>query len=283
MSPELAVSADRQTESLRKPFLMTHCARPDDVRLIFGGHSHCHAICRALISATDAGETADPRAASLAHGLAGLMGVGQGVDLRALMVALAQHRDIALVWRGNQHNGDFLLMPGQVMDLLPRNYPDRSVLPGAQIVPELAIRAQFQNWADELGGMLRDLGRVPGRQHVVVGTPPPLGDDDLVRRRLAREPAFGDRATALGFDLATIGIAPPSVRRKLWFVVQELMAETAAAHGALFVPSPEAAQGADGLLRVEMSGGDVSHANERYGRLVIGDLAGQLAPQLAQA
>lgn len=55
------------------------------------------------------------------------------------------------------------------------------------------------------------------------------------------------------------------------------MAETAAAHGALFVPSPEAAQDAGGFLRVDMSGGDVSHANERYGRLVIGQLAQQLA------
>lgn len=168
-------------------------------------------------------------------------------------------------------------MPGQTLDLLPRNYPDRSVLPGAQIVPEAMIRAQFQTWADELGAMLRDLGRAPGRRHIVVGTPPPLGDDDLVRRRLAREPAFGDGARALGFDLATIGIAAPSVRRKLWFVVQELMAETAAAHGALFAPSPEAAQDGDGLLRVEMSGGDVSHANERYGRLLIGQLVRQLA------
>ena len=97
-----------------------------------------------------------------------------------------------------------------------------------------------------------------------------------MRRRLAREPDFERRATALGVDLAVIGIAPPSVRRKLWFVVQELMAETAAAYGAVFVASPDAAQDGDGLLRLDMSGGDISHANERYGRLVIGQLARQL-------
>lgn len=275
--PALAVSADRQTESLRQPFLMTHCATPGDVRLVFGGHSHCHAICRALISSPEAGEQTDPRASGLAHGLAGLMGVVPGVDMRGLLMAMAQQRDIALVWRGNQHNADFLLMPGAVLDLLPRNYPDRSVLPGAQIVPEAVVRAQFQRWADELDGMLRDLGRAPGRRHVVIGTPPVLGDDDLVRRRMSREPFFADQAKAVSVDLATIGIAPPSVRRKLWFVVQEMMAETAAAHGALFVPSPAAAQDASGLLRADMSGGDISHANERYGRLVIGELARQLA------
>mgnify|MGYP007029162495 CR=1 FL=1 len=55
-------------------------------------------------------------------------------------------------------------------------------------------------------------------------------------------------------------------------------AETAAAHGALFVPSPAAAQDASGLLRLDMSGGDISHANERYGRLLIADMVRQLAP-----
>ena len=137
----LAVSADRQTELLRRPFLMTQCATLGDVRLIFGGHSHCHAICRALLTGAEAEEQTDPRAAGLAHGLAGLMGVGQGVDMRGQLVALAQHRDMALVWRGNQHNGDFLMMPGQVLELLPRGYPDRSVLPAAQIVSEEAVRA----------------------------------------------------------------------------------------------------------------------------------------------
>lgn len=105
--PALAVSADRQTESLRQPFLMTHCASPGDVRLIFAGHSHCHAICRALISPAEAGETTDPKVLSLAHGLAGLMGIGQGVDMRGLLVGLAQRHDIAVVWRGNSTMATF--------------------------------------------------------------------------------------------------------------------------------------------------------------------------------
>lgn len=244
----------------------------DQVRLVIAGHSHMHAIARALVSVPESGEAVDPAAIGRAHGIAGLMG-GQYTDqFRALLLGLASERNLALSWRGNQHNGDFLIMPGTVLDFLPRGYPDRSVLPGAQLIPESAIRVHLQPSMDELAALLRDIAR-PGARHVVLGSPPPLADQALVRLRLGREPAFVQRAQALGMDMASIGLAPPSVRRKLWFVIQRQMAETAAAHGALFVPHPSGSEDGQGFLRQDMSGGDITHANERYGRLMLAQMA----------
>lgn len=275
---ELFTSGTRETESQRRPFLLTPCAGMAEVRLVIVGHSHMHAIARALVSAAEPGEPADPAAIGRAHGIAGMMGGQYTTEFRHLLVELGQDRNLALSWRGNQHNGDFLIMPGTVLDFLPRGYPDRTVLPGAQLVAESAIRAHLQPSMDELSALLKDIA-VPGRRHIVLGSPPPLADQALVRQRLGREPAFVDRARALGMDMATIGLAPPQVRRKLWFVIQRQMAETAAAHGALFVPHPAASEDGQGFLRLDMSGGDITHANERYGRLMLA----QIATALTQA
>jgi hypothetical protein len=269
---DLFVSGSRETEGQRRAFLLTPCPAMEEVRLVLAGHSHMHAIARALVSTPEPGEPADPAAIGRAHGIAGLMGGQHVSEYRALLLELAQTRDLALSWRGNQHNGDFLIMPGTVLDLLPRGHPDRSVLPGAQLVPEAAIRAHLQPSMDELAGLLRDIAH-PGRQHLVLGSPPPLADPALVRLRLGREPSFVQRAQSLGMDIATIGLAPPSVRHKLWFVIQRQMAETAAAHGVSFVPHPAACEDAQGFLRPDMSGGDITHANERYGRLMLAQMA----------
>jgi hypothetical protein len=268
---DLFVSSSRQTEAERRPFLLTPCGAMQEVRLVLAGHSHMHAVARALVSTPDEGEAADPAAIGRSHGIAGLLGSQDPAVFLSDLLELSQNRALALAWRGNQHNGDFLFMPGQVLDLLPRFYPDRSVIKGAVIVAESAIRDHLQPSMDELSGLLRKLGG--GGPHLVLGTPPPLGDQALVRTRLGREPSFVDRARALGMDMATIGLAPPSVRRKLWFVIQRMMAETAAAHGAIFVPHPPGAEDAEGYLRLDMSGGDITHANERYGRLMLGQMA----------
>ena len=275
---DLFVSSSRQTEAERRPFLLTPCAAMGEVRLVLAGHSHMHAIARALVSTPDAGEAADPAAIGRAHGIAGFLGAQDPAEFLADLRELSQTRALALAWRGNQHNGDFLIMPGQVLDLLPRGYPDRSVIKGATIVAESAIRDHLQPSMDELAGLLRTFGR--GGTHVVLGTPPPLGDQDLVRARLSREPSFVQRATALGMDMATIGLAPAPVRRKLWFVIQRMMAETAAAHGAIFVPHPPGSEDAAGFLRLDMSGGDITHANERYGRLMLVQIANALSAGL---
>jgi len=215
----------------------------------------------------------DPRRLGQTHGLAGLLGGHFTPECRRLVVELAQTRDIALSWRGNQHNGDFLLMPDRPLDFVPRSYPDKTVLSGAQVVPEAAIREHFQPSMDELAGILKELGQAPGRRHLVLGTPAPMHNEAEIRRRLGREPAFASRASSLGLDVATIGITPASVRRKLWYVIQEMMAETAASHGAAFVPSPPGSLDAESFLRLDMSGGDITHANERYGRLMLGQIA----------
>jgi hypothetical protein len=279
---DLFVSSSRETETQRRPFLLTPCAAMEEVRLVIAGQSHMHALARALVTAPLAGEVVDPAAIARTHGIAGLMGGQHTSEFRNLLLHLAQDRDLALSWRGNQHNGDFLIMPGTVLEVLPRGYPDRSVLPGAQLVAESAIRAHLQPSMDEMTALLRDIAH-PGRRHFVLGSPPPLGDQALVRLRLSREPAFVQRAQALGIDVQVIGLAPASVRRKLWFVVQRQMAETAAANGAVFVPHPAASEDEQGFLRTDMSGGDITHANERYGRLMLGQLATVLAQRPPQA
>jgi hypothetical protein len=206
-------------------------------------------------------------------GLAGLHAPAIDQNYLALVRQLGRTRNIAFVWEGNQANADFLLSPGVPFDFVPRGYSDTSTLPDVQIVPESGIREHLSPSLGPLDALLGELGQPDGLLRIVVGIQPPLADNGLIRERLNHEPHYARRAAQFGVDLATIPIAAPSVRRKLWFTMTGLYREMASRHGALFVDTAPGAFDANGFLRVDHSGGDVTHAGLAYGRLMIERLA----------
>jgi hypothetical protein len=261
--------------------LVTRCASLKRVRTIICGHSNAAPLYRVLVPARD--ETTPSIELGLRHGLAGLHTASVEPDYLNLIRRLGRTRNVAFVWEGNQANADFLLMPGRPFDFVPRGYPDTSVLPGAQVIPEACIREHLRPSLDPLNALLRDVGRPTGLLRVVVGIQPPLADNRLIRDRLTREPHYGRRAAEFGVDLAAVPIAPASVRHKLWFTLTEMYRETARRHGAFFIEPPQEACDKDGFMRVDHSGGDATHAGLPYGALMIDRLSSVLSAHQSHA
>ena len=249
--------------------IVTTCSALDDVKTVICGHSHAGALCMGIVEPGKGIEQSHIEEC----GFAGLFG-GQPDDVYwTQVVELGERRNVAIVWNGNQHNADFLLQPEPPFDLIPRGYVPVSVLPGARIEPEAMLREHFRPTFSELDVVLKRLGQRARRRVFVTGTPAPLEDAAMVKERLAREPFFAARASSLGIDIGTVPIRAAAVRRKLWFVIQEMLAESAARWGAQFVPTPQESLNANGFLDTLFSSGDITHANGRYGRLMLGKLA----------
>lgn len=197
-------------------------------------------------------------------------------DYLDLVRHLGETRSVALIWQGNQANGDFLLQAGRPFDVVPRGYPDTAVLRDSRLVPEEALRAHFAGSVDALGALLGALGRPSGCRRYVLAIQPPLFDNAIIRERLHVEPHYAAFAARLGLKIDEIPITAPTVRRKLWFILMGLYREAAERHGASFIDVPPEAFDARGFLRLDLAAADVTHPGLAYGRLMIAHLAAHL-------
>jgi hypothetical protein len=277
LSTDIAVSSDVAAERGGRIFILTPCISIDDVKTIIAGHSHSGYVSRALVRSFP--DNPEFQVVGLAKelGFGGLRGGAVTAEYLKTLSELGAARNIALVWTGNQHNAAFLLEADGPIDLIPRDYPNESVLPDATIVAESVIRAHFQPSLEGLGPALASLSSASKHKRMIVATPPPLFDEHIIRKRLKGEPGLTAQAIQAGLELCSITITPASVRRKLWFVLQRMMAEIGELHNALYVPVPEEAMDEQGCLRPDLSAGDVTHAGPVYGAMMVRQIARALA------
>ena len=88
----------------------------------------------------------------------------------------------------------------------------------------------------------------------------------------------------LGHELVqTYGVAPASLRHKLWRLHSHLVAEDCHAAGIEFVPAPPGAQDGRGYLAEAAYGDDSTHCNTWYGRRVIEQIVRRHRPGFALA
>jgi hypothetical protein len=184
-------------------------------------------------------------------------------------------RKIAIFWLGNQHLTGHLFAETPGYDLFVERLPDLRPAPGLHIVPENAIRALFAPSFVDLREVIKRL-QSANCEPVVCGTPPPKGNNELLRHCLAKEGFFIQLAASMGVDLKVIELSSPTLRFKLWTVLQSMMEEVASELGCPFAPIPPATQTPDGFLRQEYWALDVTHANAAYGKLVLEHLSTQL-------
>ena len=252
------VSCENATRPKGAYFILSPCVSMRDIKAVIAGHSHSAAISRALVNAST-GVQRQARDIALQHGIGGLRGgpgkPGYWDNLREL----AQTRSVAVVWNGNQHNADFLLACDQPLDFLPRDYPDPSVLPKARLAAESVIREHFRPSLEPLRQLMTEMPAHHGLKRLLVGTPAPLFDSGEIRKRVARS-LFIEKAAAMGINIGQVQITPPTVRRKLWFVIQTMMAEIAEKGGWQFVPVAAETMDERGYMRSDLSADDVTHA-----------------------
>jgi hypothetical protein len=266
------VSCENATRPKGAYFILSPCVSMRDIKAVIAGHSHSAAISRALVNAST-GVQRQARDIALQQGIGGLRGgpgkPGYWDNLREL----AQTRSVAVVWNGNQHNADFLLACDQPLDFFPRGYPDPSVLPKARLVAETVIREHFRPSLEPLRQLMADIPAHQRLKRLLVGTPAPLFDGDEIRKRLSKEPLFVEKAAAMGIIIGQVEITPPTVRRKLWFVIQTMMAEIAEKGGWQFVPVAPETMDERGYLRSDLSADDVTHASIDFGSMMVRQIA----------
>ncbi|WP_139825340.1 hypothetical protein [Mycobacterium conspicuum] len=175
--------------------------------------------------------------------------------------------DVGIIWGGNEHNILYFFEAETPFDFLSAHV--RIMNPSAEIMSRAAIRHSFQELSfNGLGSALKRLMSRGLNRIALVGTPPPKDDNEALRALLKTEEFFVSKAALLGQSVETIPITDPYVRLKLWYLLQDMLAEEARTRGAMFIPVPEEVQDADGFLKREFWASDVSHANEAYGNVV---------------
>jgi hypothetical protein len=266
------VSCENVTRPKGAYYILSPCISIPDVKVIIAGHSHSAAISRALVKA-NTGVERKAREIALQQRIGGLRGGPGTPGYWGMLRGLAQTRSVAVVWNGNQHNADFLLASDQPLDFLPRDYPDASVIPGTRLEPEAVIREHFRPSLEPLRQLLAEMPPHGKLRRLLVGTPAPLCDNNEIRRKLGKEPLFGEKAAALGLDITQVEITPPTVRRKLWFIIQAMMAEIAEENAWQFVPVAAETMNERGYLRSDLSADDVTHANIEFGCLMVRQIA----------
>jgi len=193
------------------------------------------------------------------------------------LAAEGRDRHVFLVFNGNQHFADFLIRPTPMFDFLEPAVPGKP-LDGATIVPRRLIRDFFAPSLAGLRGVVERLVQTGCPSITILGTPPPRPDLADALHHVKESAFFRGMAEQKGIALASIELTPAPIMLKLWTVIQELLADTARAFGAAFLPVPSAARDAEGFLVAEFRGPayDFTHANEAYGHLMLRTAAGTI-------
>lgn len=265
-------------------FLHTPCADASEIRVVVCGQSHARSLFRAITAEEIGGVPVDGAAISRRLGIAGLAALSaSSPDAETRQAAsMVAERHLAVVWKGGQHNGDFLFPPEPPLDFVASADPDAAVDESAILVPEAAIRERYQPSIAPLETLLQASATGGGWRRFVLGTPAPLADADLLRQRLAKHrfklhPRNAARVFEAKDEAGSLPITPAPLRRKLWLVLQDLLAEAASRNGAEFIPVPAASLDAQGCLDPRFSAGDLSHGNTAFGLLMLRDLAARLS------
>jgi hypothetical protein len=265
-----AAAAGMDTASLDEVLCQRSNARFP--RLILAGHSHLTAIARSIGLAPSArpGLIASPR--------------GDGTLIMAgplprdwtywdALGDLGKGANVGILWEGNEHNRWYFFEAETPFDFHSAHV--RKMNPSAQIMSRAAIRHRLKQLLaqpglsfDVLDLVLKRLATGGVNRIALIGTPPPKGDNEALRAFVQTEPDLVQMAAQLGQSVETIPITDPYVRLKLWYLLQDMVAEEARIRGLMFIPVPKEVQDADGFLKREFWASDVTHANEAYGNVM---------------
>ena len=178
---------------------------------------------------------------------------------------------VALIWKGNQHNLEFLIRRDPALDFHSSSLTALPVDPDARLLSELEFR---QFLAPSLRGLRQILANARSldrhRRIIILGTPPPIGDNAWLAQRIRAHPRWsGNVGSGFGPEHLTVAW----LRLKLWDLLQRMMAELAQEHECLYCPAPAEGADAQGFLQRRYWGRDVTHPNTDYGDLLVAALS----------
>lgn len=168
---------------------------------------------------------------------------------------------LAITWFGTYHNIFGLLQHEQPFDFFEPG-GDENISPDIDIIPYAVLHDQFASMLKKdksLGRMVKS----SKAKTILLATPPVKGDNDFIKGRTKKY---------RGSLIAEVGITPAPVRAKLWRLEMRCIEAHCTAVGISFLRAPADSFDPDGFLRPDLYGSDATHANEKYGAMVIDQL-----------
>ena len=180
---------------------------------------------------------------------------------------LSSGKHVVIVWNGNQHNANFMFQTEPKFTML--GLTDISYDQDAVPIPRAMIKEFFKGSFEELTKIASSLSNAASITFVNGPAPKPLTH---IQSSILQEKYFIDIAKSLGIDIGDLEITSDSLRLELWNVLAELLANSAQKLGANFLGAPALSRDASGMLLPEYRSPDVTHANSKYGMLLIEEI-----------
>ena len=167
---------------------------------------------------------------------------------------------------GNQHAVFSTIQHPQPFDFIlsGENKADAPA-DGAEIIPFRTLYEYFRSsLRNNDGETVAELRRSTAARVVHLLTPPPKRENEWIEQHhdtfFARE------------GIAASGVSPPALRMKFWRLQNRAIEAICGELGVEVLGPPESACDPDGFLLRDYYAGDATHANARYGELVLQQL-----------
>ena len=167
---------------------------------------------------------------------------------------------------GNEHNILSVLQNFGRIDFILGEEPDLPLEAGAEILTEAALREALRGRARQPLAAIAAFGRVEARPMIFFEAPPPLPTHHIVEHPGDLLGPAGHRAP----------ISPERLRYKMWRLSCALYREACEAAGIAYLPVPPSLIDAQGMLAAQGLGPDATHANERFGLVMVKQAMGRL-------
>lgn len=167
---------------------------------------------------------------------------------------------LALTWIGTYHN---------IFGLVQHEQPFDFFEPGSDEFDETRELIPYAVMRDQFAATIRNdtftkkISKATMAKVILLATPPVKGDNEFIHSKMKNY---------RGHDVAAAGVTPAQIRAKLWRLEMRCIESYCAEIGAAFIPAPKEAITEDGYLRPDLYGADATHANEKYGAMVIDQL-----------
>lgn len=176
---------------------------------------------------------------------------------------------VCISWRGNEHNVLGIAPQERFRVFKSPNSSDESASSRDPMIPISQIRAAFKR---ELEPLLELLGKLPSHKTLVVIGPPPPKSRDVVRRHLESDGFFSQMVEAQDFDGNEELFLTDDTRMMLWEIQCEEYRALSDKVGAHFAPAPPISRSKSGFLKAMYANKDCTHANDKYGLIVLQEL-----------
>ncbi len=231
-------------------------------QIVVGGHSHAASILEAT-TLSKAQSKIESKIA-VCYATDWTLGPPGDKEYWNFFADLSQGKDVVIVWNGNQHIANFLFQTDPPFTLIgAQNEPsEKEFLP----IPRTMVKRFFETFFLELDDLVPLMANAKSITLMGGPAPKPL---TYINPRIKDEPFLVNVANSLQVDLDTLEISSDRIRLELWKLMSEML-ETRAKHlEARFLSAPNEAVDSYGMLLERYSGLDVSHANAKYGELLV--------------